>query len=130
MAEAVRLHLPHEAHLAGQGELALQVLQDVELALGLKLGLELGMVVEIVLDGLLAAAHDEDEVLDAGRTAFGHDVRQDGPVDDIEQVLGGGLADRQNAGAQPRDGKNGDTNRLHLTSLKLGAPLEEAWPRR
>ncbi len=125
MAEAERLHLAHEAHLAGLGQLGLEVLQDLRLALGPKLGLELGVVVEIVLDGLLAAPDDEHEVLDAGRAALGHDVGQDRTVDDVEQVLGGGLAHRQHTGAEPRNRQDGDTNALHLTPLSTQAPLEE-----
>ncbi len=119
-------HLAHEAHLPRLAEFGQQVLEDVVLALGLELGLELHVVIEIVLDRLLAPAGDEDEVLDAGGAAFGDDIGQDRPVDDVQHLLGGVLGPRQHAGAQARNGKDGFTDRLHLTSLDGSAPLEEA----
>ncbi len=122
VAEAQGLHLAHEAHLPGLGQFPLEVRQDLGLALGAELGLEFGVVVEIVLDGRLAAAHDEDEVFDARGPALGHDVGKDRAIDDVEQVLRGGLPDRQDPRAKSRDRKDGDTNPLHETPLSTQAP--------
>ena len=76
-------------------------------------------MVEIVLDGLLAAPGDEHEMLDAGRARLGDDVGQDRPVHDVEQFLGHGLGAGQDARAEARDGQDSFTDRLHAQTLAI-----------
>ena len=102
VTQAQGRHLAHEAHLAGLGQVATDVGQDVQLALGLQLGLEFDVVVEIVLDGTLAAAGDEDEVLDPRRPALLDDVGQDRAVDDVQHFLGRDLGPGKHPRAQSR----------------------------
>ncbi|MNY37316.1 hypothetical protein D3C86_1718720 [compost metagenome] len=106
VAQTLGLHLAGEAHLAGGGQLGVHGLQNFGLALGQKLGLQLDLVVEIVLDGLFGAAGDEDDVLDPRLARLFHDVAEDGPINDVQQLLRRGLGARQDAGAQAGHGKN------------------------
>jgi hypothetical protein len=69
VAQPQRLHLAHEAHLTGAGQVGAEFGEESGLALGLQLRLELDMVVEVVLDRRLVATRDEDEVLDPRRRA-------------------------------------------------------------
>ena len=100
-------HLAGEAHLPGGGQFGDHLLEDLQLALGQQLGLQLDLVIEIVLDRLLGATGDEDDVLDPGLARLFDDVAQDRPIDDVQQFLGRGLGAGQDAGAQARDGQDG-----------------------
>ncbi len=73
-------------------------------------------MVEVVLDGALAATGDEDEVLDPCRPRLGHHIGEHRPVDDVEQLLGHRLGAGQHAGAQASDRQNGFTDGLHAAS--------------
>ncbi len=103
VAQAQGLHLAHEAHLAGARQFAEQLLEDLGLALALQLQLHLDLVVEIVLQGLLAAAGDEDEVLDPRRAGLGHRIGDDRPIDHVQQLLGHRLGAGQHPGAEAGD---------------------------
>ena len=107
MSQPLGLHLAGEAHLAGRGQLGVHHFEDLDLALGQQLGLKLDLVIEIVLDGALGAAGDEDDVFDPGFAGFFHDIGQNRPIDDVQQFLGRGLGAGKNAGAEARDGQNG-----------------------
>ncbi len=106
VAEALGLHLAGEAHLAGLGQLGVHGRQDLGLALGQELGLELDLVVEIVLDRLFGAAGDEDDVLDPRLARLFHDIGEDRPVDDVQQLLGRGLGAGQNPRAETGHGQD------------------------
>ena len=57
----------------------------------------------MILDRALAAAGDEDELLDAGRLGLLHRVLDERPVDDRQHLLGQGLGRRKKTGAEPGD---------------------------
>ena len=106
VTQALGLHLAREAHLAGLGQLGVHDLQNLGLALGQELGLELDLVVEIVLDRLFGAAGDEDDVLDSRLARLFHDVGENRPVDDVQQLLGRGLGAGQNPRAETGHGQD------------------------
>jgi hypothetical protein len=66
--------------------------------------------VEMVLNGALAAAGDEDHVADAGGVGLFHGVLDQWLVHHRQHLLGRCLGGRQKARAQPGDGENGLAN--------------------
>jgi hypothetical protein len=82
VAQAQRLGLPHIRAAHARGQEPAHFLQQLRLAVRLQLGLELVGLVEMVLDGALAAAGHEDEVGDAGVHRFFHRVLDERLVDD------------------------------------------------
>ena len=68
VAEAERLALPHVRDVDHVRDLA-DLLEQFELAALLEEAFELDVDVEMILDRVLAAAGDDDDVLDAGRDA-------------------------------------------------------------
>ena len=63
--------------------------------------------VEMVLDGLLAAPGDQDDVLDAGVDGFLHHVLDHRLVHQGQHFLGLGLGGREEPGAKAGDGDDG-----------------------
>ena len=61
----------------------------------------------MVFDDVLAAAGDEDELLDPGFPGLLDRVLDDRLVDHRQHLLGHGLGGGQEAGAHAGDGKNG-----------------------
>ena len=84
--------------------------QKLLLALGSKLGLKLGILVEMILDGALVAARDEDHVGDAGRSSFFHGVLDERLVDNGEHFLGHCLGGGQKSGPEAGHGEYGFAN--------------------
>ena len=74
--------------------------------------LQLELAVEMVLDGALVAAGDEDEMLDAGGLGLVDHVLDHGAVDDRQHLLGHRLGGRQEPRAEPGYGENGLANAL------------------
>ena len=66
---------------------------------------QLELAVEMILDDVLVAPGDEDEVLDAGLPRLVNDMLDDRPVDHRQHFLGHGLGGRQEAGSEPSDRK-------------------------
>ncbi len=66
----------------------------------------------MVLDDVLAAAGDEDELLDPGFPGFLDGILDDRLVDDRQHLLGHGLGGGQKAGAHAGDRKDGFANGL------------------
>jgi hypothetical protein len=71
----------------------------------------------MVLDGALAAAGDEDQLLDAGRDGLLGRVLDQRLVDDGQHFLGIGLGGGQEAGAQAGDRED------RLGNTRLLAPM-------
>ena len=78
----------------------------------------------MILEDALAAAGDENELLDPGG-ARSSNVLDERPVDHRQHLLGQGLGGRQHAGAQPGDGKYGlaDHSSPLDRGLMVGSPL-------
>ena len=72
--------------------------------------LQLEADVEVVLDGGLAAAGDDDDVLNAGVDRLLHAVLDDGLVHQGQHLLGLRLGGGQKSGAQPGGGEDGFAN--------------------
>ena len=115
--------------LAGVKEVGLQRLElqfpQQVLLVGLRQRLEqFRVVVEVVLDRRLAAAGDEQDLLDAVRNQFLHHVLHDRLARHRQHFLGLRFGGRQQAGPQTRDGNdcalnhhlNIATGRAHLCS--------------
>ena len=78
-----------------------------------QLGLELVGLVEMVFDGALVAAGDEDHFGDAGRDRFFDGVLDQRLVDDRQHLLRLRLGGGKEAAAQAGDGKDGFTDLGH-----------------
>ena len=89
------------------------VLQHLFLAGFRKAGLQLGGAVEMVFHDALAAAGDDEDLLDAGGDGLLHDVLDGRLVHNGEHLLGHGLCGGQHAGAQACRGDDGFTDLLH-----------------
>ena len=116
VAEAEGLLLPHVRQRDELGDLPDLVEQRLLALLGEHL-LELEGRVEVVLDGVLAAARDDDDALDAGVAGFLDDVLDERPVHERQHFLRLGLGGRQEAGAEAGRGEDGDANLGHADSV-------------
>jgi hypothetical protein len=91
--------------------------------------LELHRAVEVVLDGLLAPAGDDQDVLDPGPDRLLDHVLDRWLVDQREHLLGQGLGRREETGPQPGRWDDG-LSYLHDSSPDLAVPTEftRPWP--
>ena len=113
VAEAERLLLAHEQHLAGgadNGRHALQLRLPAALAQGL---VQFQLMIEVILDRALVAAGDEDEALDPRGRGLLDCVLNERLVDDGQHFLRHRLGRRQEARAQPRHGEDCRPRRCH-----------------
>ena len=101
VAEAEGLALADVVDVGEVGEAA-DVGELGVLALAGQLQLELDVAVEVVLDGPLVAAGDDEDVVDPGGDGLLDDVLDRRRVDDREHLLGLGLGGREEPGAQAR----------------------------
>ncbi len=79
--------------------------------------------VEMVLDGALAAAADEDELITADRDGLFHGVLDEGFIHHRHHFLGAGLGGWQEASTQSRHRKNRFANfwcHPHISSNSVG----------
>ncbi len=76
-------------------------------------------LVEMILDGALGTAGDEDHVGDARRHGFFHRVLDQRLVDDGHHLLGTGLGGRQEARAHASHGKDGFGDFFHDCSNSI-----------
>ena len=83
----------------------------------------------MILDHALVAAGDEDEMLDAGVAGLVDHVLDQRPVDHGQHLFRHGLGGRQEAGAEPRNGKHGlaDASR-HPVLVRLNDQQGKANP--
>ena len=109
MAEAERLALPDVGEVDHVGDLA-DLLELIALAARLEERLELDRDVEVIFDGVLAAAGDEDDVVDARGDRFLDAVLDDRLVDERQHFLGLRLGGGQEAGAEAGGGEDGFAN--------------------
>jgi hypothetical protein len=111
MAEAERLLLPDGDDFSVLG---FRRAERVEaLALLAHGGLELERDIEIIDQARLAAAGDEDHLLDPGLAGLVDRILDQRPVDDRQHLLGDGLGRRKQARSEPGDGKDGLSDPVH-----------------
>ena len=108
--EAERLALPDVGEVDQVGDLP-DLGEQLRLAARLEKGLELDRHVEVILDGVLAAAGDEDDVVDARRHGLFDAVLDDRLVDQRQHLFRLRLGGREEAGAEPGGGEDGFANR-------------------
>ena len=109
MAQTQRFLLPDVGDVDHVGDAAHDG-QQVLLAARFQQVFQLEADVEMIFDGGLAAAGDDDDVLNAGMDRLFHAVLDDGLVDDGQHLLGLRLGGGQKSGAQPGGGENGFAN--------------------
>ena len=100
-----------------------QAVQFGGLFAGLEQGFQLIGMVEMVGDDVLAAAGDEDELLDAGFARFFDRILDHRLVHHRQHFLGDGLGGGQEAGSHAGDGKNGFADGLcdrHVDAFRKG----------
>ena len=120
MAKPERLLLAREARGAGLRQI-LGEQREIGPLLPLAQGhLQLELTVEMILDDVLVAPGDEDEMLDAGLARLVDHVLDDRPVDHRQHLLGHGLGGRQEAGSQPGDREYRFANRFHDVAAIVG----------
>ena len=110
VAEPERLALPDVGQVDQVGDL-LHLLQHLVLALRGQERFELGRDVEVILDGVLAAPGDENDVGDARGDGLLDAVLDDRPIDQREHLLRHGLGGGQETRAEAGGGEDGLTNR-------------------
>ena len=106
VAEAERLALPDVREVDHVRDLA-DLLELLALAARLEKRLELHRDVEVILDRVLAAAGDEDDVVDARRDRFLDAVLNDRLVDERQHFLRLRLGGGQEARAEAGGGEDG-----------------------
>ena len=74
-------------------------------ALRLQHGLEFGVTVEMIFDGALGTAGDENQCVGAGRQRLVDRILNERLVDDRQHFLRAGLGDRKEARAASGNGK-------------------------
>ena len=89
------------------------------LAARLEEGLELDGDVEVILDRVLAAAGDEDDVVDAGRDRLLDAVLDDRLVDERQHLLRLRLGGGQEAGAEAGGGEHGFADHRAASSSRV-----------
>ena len=107
MAQAQRAWLAHKQAVHVVGRDAAHQREHLALAGVLQLVLQFVRGIEMVLDRALAAAGDEHHVADAGLVGLLDGVLDQGLVHHRQHLLGRCLGGGQEAGAEPRDGKDG-----------------------
>src|SRR5262245_63752739 len=112
MAEPQRGLLAGEARLSRPGEFSAQRRQLGDLATLLERPFQFVLAVEVIFDGALVAAGNENKMLDAGAACLVDDVLNERPVDDGQHLLRHGLAGWQEPGSKPGHREYGLTDRL------------------
>ena len=105
VSQAERFLLPHVGDVDHVGDGA-HGGQQILLVAGFEQVLQLEADVEVIFDGGLAAAGDDDDVLDAGMNGFLDAVLDQRLVDERQHLLGHGLGRRKKSGAEPGGGEN------------------------
>ena len=127
VAKAERLLLAGVADLDHIGDAANEFGLRV-LALLFQELFEEGSAIEVIFDGVLALAGDDDDVLDAGGDAFFGDVLDLRLVHDGEHFLGLGFSGGKKTRAEAGGGQNGFAN--FLVAGRNGRKLVRVWRHR
>ena len=106
VAEPERLALPDVGEVDHVGDLA-DLVELFALAARFEERLELDRDVEVIFDRVLAAAGDQDDVVDAGRDGFLDAVLNDRLVDERQHLFGLRFGRGKEAGAEAGGGKHG-----------------------
>ncbi len=106
MAKAERLALPHIREVDHVRDLA-DLGELFALATRFQERLELDRHVEMIFDGVLAPARDEDDIGDTGGDCLFDAVLNDWLVDEREHLLRLRLGRRKETGTQAGNGKDG-----------------------
>ena len=109
VAQAQRLALPHVREVDQVRDLA-DLREHLVLAARFEERLELHRDVEVILDRVLAAAGDQQDVVDARGQRLLHAVLDDGLVHQRQHLFGLRLGGRQKPGAKSCGRKNGFSN--------------------
>jgi len=113
VAEAERRLLAREAGLACGGQVARELFELGVLVALAQRGVELVVQVEVILDHALAAAGDEDEVLDSCFARLVDHVLDQRPVDHRQHLLRHRLGGREEPGAEAGHRENRFADRFH-----------------
>ena len=89
-------------------------IQKFVLALGRKIGFQFRALVEVIFNGALVTARDEDHVGDTGGSGFFHSILNERLVDHRQHFLGHCLSSGQEAGAQTGNREYSLTNGFHV----------------
>ena len=127
VAQAERLALAHVVDVGHLGQ-RLDLAELVHLAPLLQVVLELEVAVEVVLEAALAAAGDDEDVLDARPHRLLDHVLDGRLVDDRQHLLGLGLGGGQEPGAETcrRDDRLRDARAHAVTIRRCGRPRTTA----
>ena len=106
VAEAKRFALPHVGEVEHVRDLA-DLVELVALAARFEVRLELDRDVEVIFDGVLAAAGDQNDVVGARRARFLDAVLDDRLVDQRQHLFGLSFGRREKSGAETGGGKHG-----------------------
>ena len=77
------------------------------LALDFQKSFQLGRIIEMIFDGILAAAGNDDDVFDARGEALLDDILNQGLIDNGKHFLGLGFGGREKPRAQACGGEDG-----------------------
>jgi hypothetical protein len=113
MSEPERPLLPHEQHFAGRTDRCFHALQLCLAAAQAQGLVQFELMIEVVLDGALVAAGDEDEALDPRSRGLLDRILDQRLVDDRQHFLRHRLGRRQEARAEPRHGEDRHPRRCH-----------------
>ena len=119
VAEAERLLLAHVADAGERGDAARDG-EQLFFAAALEGGVQFEADVEVVFHGALAAAGDDDDVLDAGGDGLFNAVLDDGLVDQSQHLFG----DDFGGGQKTRAESAGGEDRLAYLLCHLNCRLE------
>ena len=115
VAKAEGLLLAHKEDVGQPGNAQASLQRSLLAGLG-QSGLQLGGAVKVILDNVLVAADDNQNIRDARTDSLLHNVLNGGLVHNGQHLLGHGLGGGQHTGAQAGGGDNCLTN-LHKNDI-------------
>src|ERR1700733_3567112 len=104
----------------------MQYIEQFLFALRLQHGLELRIAVEVILDGALGAAGDEDQGVRSGGKRFVDRILNERLVDDGEYLLRARLGDGKESRAAAGDGEYGSSNGFFVRHAEIITDLAGA----
>src|ERR1700684_245778 len=125
MAEAESFALPRVTEMDSAADLP-NLLGHQGTAMLFEVALEFGRRIEVVLDGVLAAAGDDNDVIDSGCDAFLHGILNQRFINDGKDFFGLCFGGGRKSRAEPRGWQNGLSASLQLTHA---SPVGKCEPR-